>query len=36
MFEGFTRREIIGIFAAAIAITPLFWGFTTIMILIGG
>jgi hypothetical protein len=36
MFDGFTRREIAGIFAAAVFITPFFWGFTVIAIIIGG
>ena len=36
MFDGFTRREIIGVFAAAVIMTPIFWGFTVITIIIGG
>lgn len=36
MFDGFTRREIIQIFAAAFVAAPVFWAFTAIVIIIGG
>lgn len=36
MFDGFTRREIIHIFAGAAVLAPVFWGFTTLVLIIGG
>ena len=36
MFEGFTRREIIQIFLGAAVAAPVFWAFTTLVLIIGG